>query len=126
MNKQGGFSLIELLSILLMIVLSINTSLAFVSHYGFNIYYNLFIIPIVFFFILILPIYLGDVLQKKPNNKLLQLLGKVLTTVYIVTILILAIFIPLFLYNNYILLISNVVLLLPFLLMMAGFLFAKK
>ena len=126
MNKQGGFSLIELLSILLMIVLSINTSLAFVSHYGFNIYYNLFIIPIVFFFILILPIYLGDVLQKKPNNKLLQLLGKVLTTVYIITILILAIFIPLFLYNNYILLISNVVLLLPFLLMMAGFLFAKK
>ena len=126
MNKQGGFSLIELLSILLMIVLSINTSLAFVSHYGFNIYYNLLIIPIVFFFILILPIYLGDVLQKKPNNKSLQLLGKVLTTVYIVTILILAIFIPLFLYNNYILLISNVVLLFPFLLMMAGFLFAKK
>jgi len=126
MNKQGGFSLIELLSILLMIVLSINTSLAFVSHYGFNIYYNLLIIPIVFFFILILPIYLGDVLQKKPNNKSLQLLGKVLTTVYIVTILILAIFIPLFLYNNYILLISNVVLLFPFLLMMAGFLFVKK
>jgi len=126
MNKQGGFSLIELLSILLMIVLSINTSLAFVSHYGFNIYYNLFIIPIVFFFILILPIYLGDVFQKKPDNKSLQLLGKVLTTVYIITILILAIFIPLFLYNNYILLISNVVLLLPFLLMMAGFLFAKK
>ena len=126
MNKQGGFSLIELLSILLMIVLSINTSLAFVSHYGFNIYYNLLIIPIVFFFILILPIYLGDVLQRKPDNKSLQLLGKVLTTVYIVTILILAIFIPLFLYNNYILLISNVVLLFPFLLMMAGFLFVKK
>jgi hypothetical protein len=126
MNKQGGFSLIELLSILLMIVLSINASLAFVSHYGFNIYYNLFIIPIVFCFILILPIYLGDVFQRKTDNKSLQLLGKVLTTLYIVTILILAIFIPLFLYNNYILLISNVVLLFPYLLMMAGFLFAKK
>lgn len=126
MNKQGGFSLMKLLSILLMIVLSINTSLAFVSHYGFNIYYNLFIIPIVFCFILILPIYLGDVFQRKTDNKSLQLLGKVLTTLYIVTILILAIFIPLFLYNNYILLISNVVLLFTFLWMMAGFLFAKK
>lgn len=125
MNKQSGFTLIELFSILLLIVLSINTSLAFVSHYGFNIYYNLFIIPIVFFFILILPIYLVDVFDKV-DNKSLKLLGKFLTTLYIVIILILAIFIPLFLYKNYILLTFNVVSLFPFLFLTIALIFAKK
>ena len=116
MNKQSGFSLIELLSILLLIIVSVNCAFALVNHYALNLLYLLLTTPISLALLIGLPIYVMIIFEKFPENKNVQVFGKILGIIFAVLILALAIAVPLILLKNYLLVAVNIVLLIPFVL----------
>ena len=97
MNKQGGFSLIELLLLLQLIVVSFYCAFAFIEYYELNPLYNRLSIPTFLFLFIGVPLFIG----KKKKKYLNAITGRILFIIFIILVPILSIVVSLKFLENY-------------------------
>ena len=97
MNKQGGFSLIELLLLLQLIVVSFYCAFAFIAYYELNPLYNLLSIPTFLFLFIGVPLFIGIFFEKYLNG----ITGRILFIIFIILVPILSIVVSLKFLENY-------------------------
>ena len=97
MNKQGGFSLIELLLLLQLIVVSFYCAFAFITYYELNPLYNLLSIPTFLFLFIGVPLFIGIFFEKYLN----AITNRILFIIFIILVPILSIVVSLKFLENY-------------------------